>query len=176
MYSLSLTDSKRFGFSLRWGIIHAHRHFGNQLIMRVVALGAILASALLLSACNNFEFPFVYRLPIDQGNVVKQDMIDQLQPGMSKEQVQFVMGTPMIASTFREDRWDYLFSLQRGNDILKQYRLSVFFKEDQLVNYTGNFKPTAAGGKDIADNPDVDNPDNYKDVTVQKPEEPILAD
>ena len=147
-----------------------------RVAIRLCGRAAILVSALLLSACNNFEFPWVYRLPIDQGNVVKQEMIDQLQPGMSKEQVQFIMGTPMIASTFREDRWDYLFSLQRGDEMLKQYRLSVFFKEDQLVNYTGNFKPSAAGGKDIADNPDVDNPDNYKDVTVQKPEEPVLAD
>jgi outer membrane protein assembly factor BamE len=144
--------------------------------MRVVARLAILISALLLSACNNFEFPWVYRLAVDQGNVVKQEMIDQLQPGMSKEQVQFIMGTPMIQNTFREDRWDYLFTLQRGNDVLKQYRMSMFFKDDQLTHYTGNFRPTAAGGKDIEENPEIDNPDSYKDVTVQKPDQPILVD
>ena len=140
--------------------------------MRVAHRLAIFASAILLSACTNFEFPGVYRLPIDQGNIVKQEMIDQLQPGMSKEQVQFIMGTSLIQSTFRDDRWDYLFRLQRGNDPLKNYRVSVFFKNDQLTHYTGNFKPSDTATK-AAEQQD-DNPDNYKDVTITKEDKPIL--
>lgn len=144
--------------------------------MRAVARLSLLVSALLLSACTNFDFPGVYRLAIDQGNVVKQEMIDQLKPGMSKEQVQFIMGTPMIQNTFREDRWDYSFTLQRGYETLKQYQMSVFFENDQLTHYTGNFRPTEAGGKDVDENPEIDNPDSYKDVTIKKDDKPILQD
>lgn len=146
--------------------------------MRIVArLATLLATVLItasITACSNFDFPWVYRLPIDQGNVVKQEMIDQLKPGMSKEQVQFIMGTPMIANTFRQNRWDYMFYLQRGRETLKEYRMSVYFKDDKLTNFTGSFKPSVMGGKDIETPDEVEEIENEKDKSVERPEEPIL--
>lgn len=103
-----------------------------------------LCSALL--ACNNIgsmDFPGVYKISIPQGNVITQEMVDQLRPGMSKRQVTFVMGTPLVRDPFHQDRWDYIYSFQPGGGERGQERLSVFFIDDQLVGFEGDFIPTA---------------------------------
>jgi len=64
---------------------------------------------LALAGCS---FPGVYKIDIQQGNVVTQDMIDQLRPGMTRRQVRFIMGNPLLTDTFHADRWDYLYSIQ----------------------------------------------------------------
>ena len=66
---------------------------------------------LALAGCS---FPGVYKIDIQQGNVVTQDMIDQLRPGMTRRQVRFIMGNPLLVDTFHANRWDYLYSLQPG--------------------------------------------------------------
>ena len=103
-----------------------------------------LCSALL--ACNNIgsmDFPGVYKISIPQGNVITQEMVDQLRPGMSKRQVTFVMGTPLVRDPFHQDRWDYIYSFQPGGGERGQERLSVFFIDDQLVGFEGDFIPSA---------------------------------
>jgi len=69
-------------------------------------------------------------------------MVDQLRPGMTKRQVNFVMGTPLVRDPYHQDRWDYVYSYQPGGGERGQERLSVFFIDDQLVNFTGDFIPT----------------------------------
>lgn len=94
---------------------------------------------LALAGCS---FPGVYKIDIQQGNVVTQDMIDQLRPGMTRRQVRFIMGNPLIQDTFHTNRWDYLYSLQPGGGERQQERMSVFFNEnDQLANLSGDFMP-----------------------------------
>ena len=103
-----------------------------------------LCSALL--ACNNIgsmDFPGVYKISIPQGNVITQEMVDQLRPGMSKRQVTFVMVTPLVRDPFHQDRWDYIYSFQPGGGERGQERLSVFFIDDQLVGFEGDFIPSA---------------------------------
>lgn len=95
---------------------------------------------LLLSACS---FPGVYKLDIPQGNIVSQDMVNQLRPGMSKRQVRFVMGTPLLVDSFHEDRWDYFYSLRTNGADYSRERLTMYFVEDQLHHMQGNFRPTA---------------------------------
>ncbi|MFI8398519.1 outer membrane protein assembly factor BamE, partial [Pseudomonas sp. NPDC079367] len=74
--------------------------------------------------------------------VVTQDMIDQLRPGMTRPQVRFIMGNPLLADTFHADRWDYLYSLQPGGGERQQERISVIFNSnDQLVSLSGDFMP-----------------------------------
>ena len=75
-----------------------------------------LLGSLLLVGCSTLQFPGVYKIPIEQGNVITQDMVDQLKPGMSREQVEFIMGSPLIRDSFNAERWDYLYSIQRGNE------------------------------------------------------------
>lgn len=82
---------------------------------------------LLTSAC-------VYRQDIPQGNFYKADDVAKLEEGMTREQVQFVMGTPMIADPFHPDRWDYVFYVD-AKDAARDYyrRITVFFEGDSVV-------------------------------------------
>lgn len=101
-----------------------------------------LVAALLLSACSTIEFPFVYRIDIEQGNIITQEMVDQLRPGMSRSQVEYVMGSALIKDTFNEERWDYVYAFREGaTDERIQRRLSVFFQDDRLVRLEGDFRP-----------------------------------
>lgn len=107
---------------------------------------ALLILMSLLVACGNFgnmDFPGVYKISIPQGNIITQEMVDQLRPGMTKRQVIFVMGTPLVRDPFHQDRWDYVYNFQPGGGVRGQERLSVFFVEDALTNFTGDFTPTS---------------------------------
>ncbi len=98
-----------------------------------------------LIACNNIgsmDFPGVYKISIPQGNIITQDMVDQLRPGMSKRQVIFVMGTPLVRDPFHQDRWDYIYSFQPGGGVRGQEKITVYFADDQLVRFEGDFVPT----------------------------------
>lgn len=107
------------------------------------ALRYILATILLatLTACGPFQFPGVYKISIPQGNIITQDMVDQLRPGMSKRQVIFVMGTPLVRDPFHQDRWDYIYNFQPGGGQRVGERVTVFFENDQLVRITGDYQP-----------------------------------
>ena len=107
---------------------------------------ALLILMSLLVACGNFgnmDFPGGYKISIPQGNIITQEMVDQLRPGMTKRQVIFVMGTPLVRDPFHQDRWDYVYNFQPGGGVRGQERLSVFFVEDALINFTGDFTPTS---------------------------------
>ncbi|KPA91561.1 MULTISPECIES: outer membrane protein assembly factor BamE [Pseudomonas] len=98
-----------------------------------------LVGLLALAGCS---FPGVYKIDIQQGNVVTQDMIDQLRPGMTRRQVRFIMGNPLLTDTFHANRWDYLYSLQPGGGERQQERVSLIFSDDdKLVNLAGDFMP-----------------------------------
>ena len=98
-----------------------------------------LVGLLALAGCS---FPGVYKIDIQQGNVVTQDMIDQLRPGMTRRQVRFIMGNPLLTDTFHADRWDYLYSLQPGGGERQQERMTLIFNSnDQLVSLNGDFMP-----------------------------------
>ena len=86
-------------------------------------------------------------MEIQQGNFVSQDMVSQLKPGMSKEQVRFILGTPLIVDSFHADRWDYVFRRQRANsNVLEHRRIAVFFEDGKLKRIDGDVKPAGAGG------------------------------
>lgn len=106
----------------------------------------LLSLSALLLACNNIgsmDFPGVYKISIPQGNIITQEMIDQLRPGMTKRQVIFVMGTPLVRDPFHQDRWDYVYNFMPGGGVRGQERVTVFFEEDALVSFTGDFVPTS---------------------------------
>ncbi len=95
-----------------------------------------------LFALAGCSFPGVYKVDIQQGNVVTQDMIDQLRPGMTRSQVRFIMGSPLITDTFHASRWDYLYSIQPGGGQRQQERVSLVFNgNDQLAGLAGDFMP-----------------------------------
>ena len=105
----------------------------------------ILIAISVLTACGSspLRFPGVYRIDIPQGNIITQEHVDQLRPGLTKRQVNFIMGTPLIQDTFNQNRWDYIYSYQPGGGERGQERLSIFFDENgQMTHFTGDFKQT----------------------------------
>jgi outer membrane protein assembly factor BamE len=99
----------------------------------------------MLSACGNspMSFPGVYRLDIPQGNLISQDQVDQLRPGLTKRQVNFIMGTPLIQDTFDQDRWDYIYSFQPGGGERVQERISIYFDDNGfMTRFDGDFEQT----------------------------------
>ena len=107
--------------------------------MRFLILSLLLTA---LSACGNIGFPGVYRIDIEQGNIVTQEMVDQLKPGMNRNQVRFILGTPLVEDSFHQNRWDYIYTVRNGNTTKESQRLSVFFEGDELSHFTGTFVPT----------------------------------
>jgi outer membrane protein assembly factor BamE len=99
---------------------------------------------LLLNACSYLKFPGVYRIAVQQGNIIDQKKVDQLKMGMSRRQVQFVMGSPLMNDAFHEDRWDYIYQVRRGGETLRDRRFTVFFEGDELVRYEGDYEPNDA--------------------------------
>ena len=79
-----------------------------------------------------------YKIDIQQGNVITQEMLDKLQPGMTRSQVRFVLGTPLLIDPFRTDRWDYFYSMKKRGALLEQRQLKVFFQDDKMVRYEGD--------------------------------------
>lgn len=121
---------------------------------------------LALAGCS---FPGVYKIDIQQGNVVTQDMIDQLRPGMTRRQVRFIMGNPLIQDTFHTNRWDYLYSIQPGGGERQQERISVFFNEnDQLASLSGDFMPGVSRDQEILG--------SESSTTVSEPAQPVKED
>ena len=110
-----------------------------------------LAMTATLGACANpfsrkslDSFSLTYRLNIQQGVVVTQEMADQLQTGMTRDQVRFVLGTPILTDPFHKDQWDYPFRFQPGRGPVEERRFTVFFQDDKLVRYNGDSMPTEA--------------------------------
>jgi outer membrane protein assembly factor BamE len=91
---------------------------------RLAAL-ALLALIPLLPAC-------VYKVAIQQGNYIEKRSVDQLQVGMTRVQVRYLMGTPMVPPIFDNDRWDYLYYLRIGRQQPLQRLLTIYFKDDKV--------------------------------------------
>lgn len=83
-----------------------------------------------------------YRPDIQQGNFVSQEMVAQLKPGMTQDQVIFLLGTPLLTDVFHSDRWDYSFRLQKGNGEITTSRVTVFFKDKLVSTFEGGDLPT----------------------------------
>jgi outer membrane protein assembly factor BamE len=112
--------------------------------MRYLAL--LACSALLLSACSmpRLGLPRVHKVTVQQGNVITQDMIDKLKPGMSRTQVAYIMGEPVFRNPFDDNRWDYIYTIEVPGYYEDQKRVSLYFENDVLAYFTGDFAPSDA--------------------------------
>lgn len=104
------------------------------------ALAAI--TILLLSACSVTdkvgEKLTPYKIDIQQGNVVTQEMVAKLKPGMTKAQVRFIMGTPLITDAFHANRWDYVYRFQKAGKLTEERKLALFFDQELLQRVEGD--------------------------------------
>ncbi len=118
-------------------------HFAQLDCTRSTLFACALLSSVLLSGCGSFGFPGVYRINVEQGNIVTQEMLDQLKPGMTRRQVRYVLGTPLIEDPFHTDRWEYMYLLRNGRNTLAERRLTVFFEGDKLIHFTSSVPPSS---------------------------------
>lgn len=117
--------------------------------MRLILLAMIsITWALGLSACQ-----IVYKLPTRQGNVLDQRDLDKLTTGMTREQVKFLLGTPIATSPFRTDRWDYVGYYKSPHGTLTTRTVSLYFEDEQLSRMVG---VKGRAGNEAVSHPDVD--------------------
>jgi outer membrane protein assembly factor BamE len=110
---------------------------------RFSAAALALLSLAACSSITNWTPGFLrpYRPDVPQGNIVTREMYDQLRPGMSQDQVRFLLGTPLLTSLFRQDRWDYVYFLRRKNGTTQERQVVVFFKDSRLDHFAAGDLP-----------------------------------
>jgi outer membrane protein assembly factor BamE len=137
-----------------------------------------LAPVALLSACGStskfslskpetlFGLLEPYRIDVVQGNVVTQEVMAQIQPGLGRMQVKEILGTPLLADPFHVDRWDYVFTIRRQGVPDQQRRVSIFFKNDAVDHF--DTEPLPSERDFVAS---IDKPVKGKDVVNLTPEQ-----
>jgi len=112
----------------------------NILYLAVVMMRfiGVLVIALTLSACSIFD-PLVYRIDIPQGNYIEQKDVDKLRVGMSQEQVEYVLGSPVAENVFRGDVWHYVYRLKPGRGKVTTRELIIYFEDERVKRIEGDF-------------------------------------
>lgn len=143
--------------------------FLTNSIMRSVPLFIFLAGVLPLYSCTTVlnNLPGVYKIPIQQGNIIDQNMIDQIRPGMTERQVLYILGSPMMADAFHQKKWDYLYSNQPSGEDRQQKKISILFDETDMVSgIQGDFKPSAEAVTKPSEETTVDVPKRDIELTM----------
>ena len=144
-----------------------HASTRSTAIVRAAALGCATA---LVAGCQTIEtyMPVVqqlgvYKIDVNQGNYLSQDMVDRLQVGMTRPQVRATLGTPLVTSAFRDSRWDYVYEFIRQGKVREHRQFTVYFADEKLARWEGDEMPQsvvelnrAAGEKALKKQPDAD--------------------
>ena len=144
----------------------------NRCSVRVMI--TMMLAGLLASGCSiglpKLSIPRVHKITVQQGNVITQEMIDRLKPGMSRSQVAYVMGEPVMHNIFDDGRWDYIYTLDVPGYFNQAIHMTLYFENEVLAYFTGDMAPTAA-------NPDapVDAESDGGDTTEQVTDEADAA-
>lgn len=108
-----------------------------------------LAVAAVLAGCSTISsdgallgFITPYRMEVVQGNVVTREMVAQLRPGLTSDQVRTLLGAPLLADVFHANRWDYVFTIRRQGTVAQQRRVTVFFENDRVARFDADDLPT----------------------------------
>jgi outer membrane protein assembly factor BamE (lipoprotein component of BamABCDE complex)/ketosteroid isomerase-like protein len=139
----------------------------NEMRSRIIITSFILMlSSIFMVGCGA-KLPSIkpYKMEIQQGNVVTSKMLLQLRPGMTKSQVRYIMGTPLVVDSFHENRWDYFYQLRQEGKVVEKRRVILDFDKDALVSVRGD---VVAAGDKTAEAPTNIAP---KSVTPPKKEE-----
>jgi len=113
-----------------------------SILLRVLACVPLVAA----SGCSSWgqyvpETLAVYKLAINQGNYLSQDMVDKLKVGMTRQQVRLILGTPLVTSAFRDNRWDYVYEYARQGRVREHRQFTVWFAEEKLARWEGDEMP-----------------------------------
>ncbi len=113
----------------------------HQIVLRMKKILITLIAGLSFSIAGCSNFSLVHRPEIQQGNIITPEMVTELKTGMSKRQVRFLLGTPLLMDVFHQDRWDYPFTMKRRNEAIQITHFSLFFEGDTLISYHGDIEP-----------------------------------
>ena len=121
---------------------------------RLIGTTLVAATALvMLAGCETMQTYMptmssfgVYKLDINQGNYITQDMVDRLRVGQTRQQVRLALGTPLVQSAFRDNRWDYVYEFARQGKRVEHRQFTVYFADDKLARWEGDEMP-----KSVAD-------------------------
>lgn len=114
--------------------------------------GFLSALVCLLAACSSSSVTNIvkpYRIDVRQGNALTQEAVSRLSPGMSREQVRFVMGSPLLMDIFHADRWDYVYQFSTGYKAPERRKLTLFFEGDKLARVEGDVVAAGADSTQV---------------------------
>jgi len=123
---------------------------------RRCAIAAVLGVALTLSGCASGKWGFPYKAPIQQGNWITSEQVALLQPGMTREQVRFALGSPTLTSVLHADRWDYPYYFKPGYGDAVERKFTVYFQNDVLARWEGDQQPALQPFQMTQQNPKAD--------------------
>jgi outer membrane protein assembly factor BamE len=111
------------------------------MIMSKIFTYSLLLCLTLLSGCNS-ELLTIYKIDVQQGNAVEVEKVEQLTIGMTKEQVKFLLGSPMLTDIFHPERWDYVYFLIPGYGEQERRHVSIIFSGDKIIEIVKSEMPT----------------------------------
>jgi outer membrane protein assembly factor BamE len=128
---------------------------------------SVLAGLAMMS-CSTIlnNLPGVYTVNVQQGNIIDQEMVDQLRPNMTKRQVLYIMGSPMLKNTFHQNRWDYIYSNQPDGEPRQQKKITLVFEGDNIIGIQGDFKPSSLPVVKASDETTVEVPKREVEKTL----------
>jgi outer membrane protein assembly factor BamE len=137
----------------------------------------LIVLAVLAAGCSRIpSLPGLsaHKIEIQQGNYLTQDMVAKLKPGMTRSQVRYILGTPLIADPFHSDRWDYVYQMQKGGDTVEFRRIFLTFEQDKLARIEGDVVPAAPGAdaRSAAPKPAASEPSADTARPASKPAQP----
>ncbi|MEO8487723.1 MAG: outer membrane protein assembly factor BamE [Betaproteobacteria bacterium] len=137
----------------------------RRLLLAAAACTALSACQTIDSYLPTFSSFGVYKIDINQGNFITQDMVDRLKVGQSRPQVRLVLGTPLVQSAFRDNRWDYVYEFTRQGRRIDHRQFTVYFADDKLARWEGDEMPQsiadlnkAAAERTLGRMPQTDDP------------------
>ena len=100
----------------------------------------LLSIILILASCTRsqdggYNLPLLYKLDIQQGNVVEQEMLNKLEQGMDQDKVKFILGTPVLIDPFHTNRWEYIYSYSVNGAVRDQRHITLYFDENKLLSH-----------------------------------------
>ena len=115
--------------------------------MKNILILIVFALFLFVTACTKYT-PLVYKIDIHQGNIITQKDINRIKVGMTKKQIVYVLGTPLIADAFHKSRWDYIYTVKKGYKKPTRKHVSIYFSGDLVSRIEGDLKPQPQASTD----------------------------
>jgi outer membrane protein assembly factor BamE len=115
--------------------------FRSLRALAIVATATLAGCATVREYIPTVDSLAVYKIDINQGNYLSQDMVDRLKVGMTRQQVKLLLGTPLVTSAFRDSRWDYVYEFARQGKVREHRQFTVYFAEDKLARWEGDQMP-----------------------------------